>query len=266
MNRLKEGALLDRLFPPKEYKPKTVFFESKDQVDEFAAACIINLVNQKPDATLTLPTGRRVGAMYKKLVEAYRSGKVDFGKVKVFNLDEYWPLPHAHPSSYHHFMRTNFLDHVNVAPQNWHIPDGEAADPYKESRRYLKELGAAKCIDLAVVGIGPGRTCHIGFNEAGSPRNSHVRYVHIAGETAEANVQQFANPAELPAGAITQGIADVMRAKSILLLARGQEKAWGVQRSLTGMVNAEAPASFLRYHPDVTFVLDREAASLLHPQ
>ena len=137
-----------------------------------------------------------------------------------------------------------------------------ASDRDTESARYEKIIQAQE-IDLGLVSIGPGKTCHIGFNEGGSALSSRVRYVEIAKETMEANARFFDDPNKVPVGAITQGVADILTAKWIIFVATGVHKAWGVRRSLQGEISSEAPASFLRYHPNVSVVLDRLAANML---
>lgn len=244
------------------YNPKVITFDHQEGVDQYTANQIIDLIQKKPNARLTMPTGK-VKLLYQYLVEAYIQRRVDFSLVKIYNLDEYWPLKPEHAASYASFMKQNLIDHININPDNWHIPNGAAENPDIEAAHFLQELENSGGIDLAVLGIGPGQTCHIGFNEKGAKHDSRVRYVQLAEETAKTNIALFADPKDFPYGAITQGVADILDADKILLLAKGQNKAWGVHRSLKGQISAEAPASLLRFHKNVTFVLDQTAASLL---
>ena len=223
---------------------------------------VVDQVQQKTDSVLTLLTGGTPIGMYEFLVNASRSGVVDFGNISTRNLDEYWPIIEGHPASYAHYMALNFFNHVNVAPENIHIPNGGAEDLEVEIKRY-GDLMLNTTVDLAVVSIGPGETCHVAFNERGSEVDSRVRYVELDEQTRQANKPYFNNPDDMPSGAITQGIADILRAERILFIATGYLKAWGVHRSLTGEIGPDAPASFLRLHPNVTAILDQEAASLL---
>lgn len=261
-----DGQKIDRQGDQLHYTPQVEVFSAQKGVDLFAANNIIETLHQNPRARLLLPTGRRVRAMYEFLVEAFRQGNVSFREATVFNLDEYWPLKQEHPASYHSFMRENLMQHIDLPPEQWFIPNGEAADHDVEAERYAELLAATGGVDLAVLGIGPGKTCHIGFNEAGSAVDSRTRYVQIEGETAATNSLLFPDPDEFPNGAITTGVSEILAAKRILLLARGQDKAWGVNRSLRGPIGVDAPASLLRLHPQVTFVLDAVAASLLQSE
>jgi glucosamine-6-phosphate deaminase len=244
------------------YTPNITVFDSAAEVEARIADLLIEQINQKPDSVLTLPTGGTPIGMYGLLVAAYRAKQVDFSQVTTINLDEYWPIKKSHPSSYDYYMNENLFNHVNIPEKNQNIPDGEAPDHTVEAERY-KRVIQQHAIDLGLITLGPGKTCHIGFNEQGSELSSRVRYVPLNAETKEANLRFFDDPADMPVGAITQGVADILEAKRILFVATGEHKAWGVQRSLFGSINTEAPASFLRLHPNVSVFLDRAAASQL---
>ncbi len=244
------------------YNPAVHLLDDPKAVDEYAAAIIIKQIETKPNSILSLPTGSTPEGIYKLIVAAHQKQGLDCSKLTIFNLDEYWPIKKTHPSSYYFYMRKNLIDHVNVDHKNWHIPNGEAANADKEAAHYEKILSTTP-IDMAVVGIGPGTTCHVGFNESGSALESIARYVPLDEQTKSANSKYFSDPQSMPKGAITQGIADILRAKKIILVAKGESKAWGIKRTLKGAISKEAPASFLRYHPAVEVVLDNQAASLL---
>lgn len=249
--------------PDVSTEPNIVILSSPEEVDSMAAQHVIKQIHNKPDSVLTLPTGATPVGMYKLLVKAYQDGQVDFQHVTVLNLDEYWPISKNHQESYLQFMYRNFFAHINIPEKNRLIPNGEAKDPEEEATYYESIIQKYGPPDLAVLGIGPGTTCHIGFNEKGSTRNSRVRYVLLDQETRIANAKFFHDIDEVPTGALTQGIADILEAKSILMLAKGPGKAWGIHRSLYGPIGPEAPASFIRDNPSVTVLLDLESASQL---
>ncbi len=244
------------------YRPTIEVFAKPEEVDMFAARMVIEQIQKKPDSVLVLPTGLTPIGMYRLLVDAYKAGQVDFSKVTILNLDEYWPIDPNNPASYAQFMKQHFFDHVNVPASNRHIANGKALDPHQEAERYealLKQFGPP---DLAILGIGPGETCHIGFNERGSLVDSRVRYVTLDKETAQVNSQYFGKGEQIPEGALTQGVGNILEAKTVLLLAKGPGKAWGVQRSLEGPIGPDAPASFVRLHKNTILALDHDAASL----
>ncbi len=244
------------------YNPNITVLESPAEVEARVANSLIDQISLKPDSVLTLPTGGTPVGVYGLLVAAYHAKRVDFSQITTINLDEYWPIQNNHPASYAYYMNDHFFSHVNVPAENQNIPNGEAPDVDIEVERY-EQVIKQHAIDLGLITLGPGKTCHIGFNERGSAEDSRVRYVPLDEQTKQANLRFFDNPEDMPEGAITQGVADILDAKRILFVATGQHKAWGVWRSLTGDISSDAPASFLRHHPNVSVILDQAAASLL---
>lgn len=244
-----------------KYDPEVIIFPTPEAVDDYAATQVVGQIQTSPRSVLILPTGNTPIGMYQEIVRNYRYGIVDFSQAVTFNLDEYHPIPRSSSDSYVLYMRRNLFDHVNVSA--WNIPDGEAPDPKAEADRFQQLLDRFQPVDLAILGIGPGTTCHLGFNEKGSSVDSRIRQVALDPQTVAENSKLFDNPEEIPQAALTLGIADILQAKRIILLAKGSSKAWGINRALKGPVSSEAPASFLRLHPNVTLAVDREAGGYL---
>jgi glucosamine-6-phosphate deaminase len=213
------------------------------------------LVNKR--LVLGLSTGDTPSRMYQELVEMYNFGIIDFSKVITFNLDEYYGLSVDNPLSYHRYMTERLFDRVNIRKENIHIPDGSAKDTGKECRRYEEELRRQGGIDLQVLGIGVNG--HIGFNEPGSGWETITRLVELSEQTREKDSTRFVDPTKVPAQAITMGIKTIMKAREILLLASGKEKARAIREALDGPVTKNIPASILQLHPMVTVLVDKEA-------
>lgn len=240
--------------------PEIVVLSNASEVDKKAFDILSRVISEKPNAVLTLATGSSPLGLYKLMIDA----RLDLKNVITRNLDEYWPLSKENPQSYSRFMKDNLFDHVNIPEENRNIPDCETADPEAEVARYQAVLKRTGPSDLTILGIGPGLTCHIAFNERGSDENSRTRLVKIDPDTVKANARFFdGDENRVPQMAITQGIADILESRKIILIAKGFSKAEGIKRTLEGTIGPDAPASFLRNHPDVTFILDKEAASLL---
>lgn len=234
----------------------------KEEIYEQAAQLVAGAIRKKPALTLGLATGSTMLGLYKRLVRLYGEGSLDFSQVVTFNLDEYLGLPASHPQSFHHFMHENFFRHVNVPPQNIHIPDGTIAADYDQyCASYEQAIRAAGGIDLQLLGIG--RNGHIGFNEPTSSLASRMRLKVLSQETLDDNAKSFAPGEESPRCAITMGIGTILEARKIILLATGESKAAAVTKSIEGPVTSAVSASALQLHPDVTFVLDAAAASQL---
>ncbi len=247
----------------KIYSPNVKIFDDDSDVDKYASSFVINQVGSKPYSVITLPTGSTPLGMYTLLSDAYSEGKISFRFSIFFNLDEYWPIKKSSPSSYYYYMNTNFFNKIDSPCSNRFIPNGEANDPNLESEKYNNLLDKYGESDLTVLGIGPGKTAHIGFNEVGSDYNSKTRYVLLSQETYNTNLKFFNKKEDMPIGAITQGISNILNSKKIILIAKGANKAWGINRVINGHIGTDAPASFLRYHPDVTFILDKDASEML---
>jgi glucosamine-6-phosphate deaminase len=244
------------------YSPEVIIKETESEVDQYVADLVINQAHQKPESVFINPTGNTQLGWYDLVASAVERGEIDISQATFLNLDEYWPLQKDHPNSYWTYMMKNFMSRVKVGA--WYIPDSSALDPEKESERFQGILDQHQPADLAILGIGPGDTCHIGFNEKGSPFDSRVRYIEkLDSQTIKVNATLFDNPVEMPQGAITQGIQDIMHAQRIILVAKGGGKALGINQALRGPISSHTPASFLRYHPNVTIVLDKGAAKYL---
>lgn len=252
----------DNMTTDQSFRPKIVIFKTPEEVDQFATSVFVEQVKRMPCSVITLPTGSTQLGMYALIRQTYNGGHLDFSKLTISNLDEYWPLPRLSPFNYAHYMNENLFNHVNIPPDRHYIPDSEALDPLEEAIHYEKGLVQRGPADLTILGIGPELTCHVGFNGPGSSYDSRTHYVKLDMETRTANAKFFRGT-PVPFGAITQGIGNILEAKSLLLNAKGKEKARGIKRALEGAIDSQAPASFLRLHPHVTIVMDKDAASLL---
>lgn len=231
-------------------------FDDPRELDRAAARWLAARV--RPGAVLGLATGNTPMGMYRELVAMHRRGELSLAGVRTFNLDEYVGLGADDPRSYAAYMLEHLFRWVDIAPGQWHIPDGLNPDPEEEASRYDRlywELGPC---DVQVLGIG--RNGHIGFNEPGTPFDQGTHVVELAWETRLANAEAFGSPEAVPERAITLGIRNILAAREILLLAKGASKAEAVRRALEEEPSPDLPASALQLHPRVTVYLDREAA------
>ncbi|HLZ92558.1 MAG TPA: glucosamine-6-phosphate deaminase [Candidatus Acidoferrum sp.] len=230
-----------------------------------AARVVSQSIRRNPAVRLGLATGTTMVGMYRELVRLHREEKLDFSRVVTFNLDEYLGVSGDHPQSFRQFMRQNFLGHVNVPAANIHIPDGSVkGDFLRYCASYEESIRNAGGIDLQILGIG--RNGHIGFNEPTSSLGSRTRLKVLSKETIEDNRRFFPRAEEVPQCAITMGIGTILEAKQILLLASGSSKATAIANAIEGPLTASVTASALQLHPDVTFIVDREAGAQLKQQ
>ena len=230
-----------------------------DAMSRRTAAIIAAEVIRKPDCVLGLATGSTPVGTYRQLVEWYKKGDLDFSEVHTVNLDEYKGLPADNDQSYYYFMHENLFDKVNIKAENTNLPNGMEADAEKECRRYEELIRSLGGVDLQLLGLG--HNGHIGFNEPSQAFDKETHCVDLQERTIEANKRFFASAADVPRQAYTMGIGTIMRAKKILVVVSGEDKAETVAKAFFGPVTPEVPASILQLHPDVTVVADQAALS-----
>lgn len=230
------------------------------QMCERAAEIFAEAVREKPDGVYGFATGGTPVGMYKKLIEMYKNGELDFSRVTAFNLDEYYPIGRANVQSYYYFMRENLFSHININPENTNIPSGEAKDANAECAAYDKKIEGMGGIDLQLLGIGANG--HIGFNEPAESFSTRTAYVPLAEITVQSNARFFESAGDVPRHALTMGIRNIMMSRRILLLANGEGKAAILRDALNGPVTPLVPASALQLHGHVTVVADKAAAAL----
>lgn len=212
---------------------------------------------------LGLATGSTPVGMYRELIRLHREEDLDLSKVITFNLDEYYPIPKEDSHSYFRWMHETFFNHVNIPWNNIHIPDGTLRPEDVEDFcvEYEKKIRDAGGIDIQILGIG--RTGHIGFNEPGSPRNSRTRMVTLDSITRRDAANSFFGEENVPNLAITMGVASILDAAQIFMLAFGEHKASIVYKAIEKPPTEAITASFLQEHENATVVLDTAAAAEL---
>ena len=237
-----------------------VIITTREDAAKQAAQQYVELLAKKPDAVLGLATGSTPLGLYAELVRLCAEGKLSFAQAKSYNLDEYVGLDGSHDQSYRYFMDHNLFEHIDIKRENTHVPSGFVKDD-EEAAEYDAEIAAAGGVDLQLLGIG--RNGHIGFNEPLTPFDSLTHIVKLTESTREANKRFFKSIDEVPTHAVTMGIHTVMKARSIILMAFGADKAEVIKQTIEGKPTISVPASLLQLHEDVTVYLDGEAASLL---
>jgi len=240
---------------------RVIIEEDYNGISRAAASIIAKEIRTKPWTVLGLATGSTPLGTYRELIKMHKEDGLSFSLVRTFNLDEYFGLPPDNPQSYHTFMFENFFDQVNVKPENISIPDGMVADVELFCASYEESIRKAGGIDLQLLGIG--RDGHIGFNEPGSSLGSRTRLKTLAEETVRDNARFFGGEDKVPRLALTMGIGTILEARKLLMLASGAEKAGAVKNAIEGPLSSQVTASALQLHPQVTVVIDEQAAKQL---
>ncbi|WP_423926374.1 glucosamine-6-phosphate deaminase [Candidatus Palauibacter sp.] len=225
------------------------------------AALIRGRAGNGRHAVLGLATGSTPVGVYRALIRLHREEGLDFSNAVTFNLDEYFPMRPGSFHSYHRYMREHLFDHVNIPPDQRHIPRGDVPEAEVEAHctEYERRIREAGGIDFQILGIG--RSGHIGFNEPGSEHESRTRRLYLDTVTRADAASDFFGEENVPPQAITMGVATILEAREVVLLATGEHKAAIVRRSVEGEVHADVAATFLQQHPAATVYLDPAAAS-----
>ncbi len=235
--------------------------ETKEELARAAADLIAAQIKEKPDSVLGLATGSTPLETYALLAKLCAEGKLDFSRVRTFNLDEYAGLDGSDPHSYTYFMNENLFSKINIKKENVHIPNGAAADLALECENYDKLIEKNGGIDLQLLGLGYDG--HIGFNEPGDGFIKKTHTVTLDRSTIDANSRFFAGADEVPKTALTMGIKPIMNAKKILLIISGADKKEMLQKALYGPVTPRVPASVLQRHKDLTVIYTNEGSLIL---
>jgi glucosamine-6-phosphate deaminase len=237
-------------------------YPTETAVGEALARRVADAIRAEPTMVLGLPTGRTPLALYARLAELSRQEQIDWSGVRTFNLDEFVGLSADHPGSYRAFMHRHLFRHVNIRPENIGFLDGMAPDLPAECRRYEWAISAAGGIDLMMLGIGING--HIGFNEPAEELATRSHQVTLDDRSRAANAMWFdGDISRVPREALSMGMATIMCARDIVLMATGEPKAEVVKAMMEGCVTTRLPASFLQLHRRVTVMRDEPAAALL---
>ncbi len=246
---------------------RSLVFESSSTPSQQLAAETAAEIRKADDEgrrlVLGLATGSSPVPYYRELIRLHQEEGLSFKNVVTFNLDEYFGLTRDHPESYFRFMHDQLFDHIDIPADQINIPDGTV--PVEESfawcQGYENRIDEAGGLDLQILGIG--RTGHIGFNEPGSTRDSLTRMISLDRVTRRDAASDFLGEENVPRFAITMGVGTIMKARRVVLMAWGENKAEIIREAVEQDVTDSVSASFLQEHENATYVLDQAAASQL---
>ena len=268
--KVKEGAAFGVNGSPNERRHERIpvrILPGHDAIAADVAGRIAALLRRRAAvgrlAVLGLATGSTPVGVYRELIRMHRDEGLDFSGAVTFNLDEYFPMQPDNLHSYHRYMREHLFDHVNIPRSRQHIPRGDipSSAVAKHCEEYERRIREAGGIDLQLLGVG--RSGHIGFNEPGSARDSRTRRLYLDTITRADAASDFFGEENVPPQAITMGVATILEAREVVLLATGEHKAEIVRRAVEGEVHADVAATFLQRHPAAAVYLDPAAASEL---
>lgn len=244
---------------------QVIIFDDAQQVASNAADWVAELINKKSSPVLGLATGSTPISLYQQLVNKHNAGQLNFNNTTTFNLDEYLGIDASNAQSYRHFMNENLFDHVDIDKSNTFLPTcTQGENPREQGLAYEDKIKQHGGIDLQILGIGANG--HIGFNEPTSSLASRTRIKTLTQQTLSDNSRLFDENEFQPTLAMTMGIATILDARYVLLMAIGESKAKAVKDMVTGALSAMCPASALQMHENAIVLLDKAAASQLADQ
>jgi len=239
-----------------------VVIAAPEELAALAAGAIESLLATNPEAVLGLATGSSPLGIYDELARRCSEGLVSFARARAFTLDEYVGLASGHPERYGNVIEKEIVSRVDFAPGAVRGPDGLAADVVAACARYEAAIIDAGGVDLQILGIGSDG--HVGFNEPGSSLASRTRIKTLTEQTRMDNARFFGGEVDrVPRHCLTQGLATIMSARHVVLIATGRAKAEAIHHLVEGPVSAMWPATILQHHPHVSVLVDPAAAGRL---
>ncbi len=240
---------------------KILVFEKEEHLDAYVGEYICHFIRNHSQPVIGFATGSTPLGVYRYFIDNYQAQKVSFRQVKAFNLDEYVGLTPSHPRSFASAMKNELFSHIDILPENINALDGSKEDMIQECQRY-ESLIDANPIDIQILGIGMDG--HIAYNEPGSPLDGACHVVDLHQESIESSLDYgFDHIEDVPTQGVTQGIGTIMKAKQLIMMAKGEKKADLVKRMIYGEVTSDFPSSIIQRHPNMIVCLDRSAASQL---
>jgi galactosamine-6-phosphate isomerase len=239
---------------------KLAVYKDYQTVSAYCAQALFDLIKEKPNAVICIASGDSPKLLCELFVQKVKSEQLDISRFVFVGLDEWLGLSPDIDGSCHNDFKKRLFDPLNIGPSQYHLFNALAEDPEKECHkmdRFVQEKGG---IDLMIVGIGMNG--HIGFNEPGVGFNLFSHVIQLDDTTKTVGKRYFSQPVSLEKG-ITLGLAHLLAARKVFLIANGIRKAEVIKNAVQGPVTNIFPASILQKHENGFVLVDEEAASLL---
>ena len=232
-------------------------FPTAQAIGRYVSQLLVAQIQEKPRSVLGVATGSTMLPVYAEFVQLVQQSAVDVRGITTFNLDEYLHLSPEHPQSYHYFMQQHLFSPLNLQAAQTFLPNGQAVEMSLECQMYSEEI--ERCgVDVQLLGIGTNG--HIGFNEPYTAFDSRTHVIELSENTRVDNSRFFECSEDMPTHAVTMGLADIMSAQRIVLVATGAHKAEVMAKLFNSPVTEAMPASILKQHSNVQILLDEAAA------
>jgi len=234
---------------------RVVVVKTAAQFAQAAAQALEDVLGHAEKPTMLMPTGNTPRGLYQELVRTRNLSSINWHQAHVCALDEYVGIEKSDSRSFHHQLWEELCAPLGLNPQQLITPQGTAASAESEAQRYEQAIAAHRPLHLAVLGVGTNG--HVAFNEPGVDFTLGTHVTPLTPETRHDNAELF-KPEAPPTHAITVGIATLMQAEAIIVLASGGKKSAAIQALLDGTPNPEWPVSALVDHPHVSLIIDQD--------
>ena len=220
-----------------------------------------------------LATGNTMIKLYEYLAGMFNAAKTDLSKLSTFNLDEYvgadgHEIPESHPLSYRKYMNENLFYRIDkslgFSLERTYYP------PSVDSASYDDKIEAAGGLHLQLLGIGFNG--HIAFNEPMTEEEISTadfaalksRIIDLKPLTLQTNARLTAGNdfSLMPRQAITMGMAPILKAKKILLLACFPEQEVPLKKLIANPPTPTLPASYIKECADTEIVYTADVITL----
>jgi len=240
---------------------KITIAKNETEFDSIAAWRIIGEMLNNPKAVIGLATGKTTKNIHLNVSRIYKQDPFTVSGITLFGMDEVTNVPREYAGACYTMLKTELTDALGIPEHNFIMPPTYSDDFNKEALLFQQALEERGGIDLQILGLGTNG--HLGFNQPGTPFESNVWHSQMD-EELETRIRKETNtPPEVALGGLTLGIKNIMHARKIVLVAKGESKAEIVKKMLQGPITTDIPASILQLHPNCEFILDTESAKLL---
>lgn len=241
-------------------KLKITITKNEAEFDKVAAERIICEMQNNPKAVIGLSTGQTTKNMHAIASEIYLSNPFDLSNITLFGLDELTNVPRDYDGACYTMIKNQIAGHIGIKEENFIMPPTISNDFERECQTFQKALESRGGIDLQILGLGTNG--HLGFNQPGTPFGQET-WVSKMDEVLEARVRKETGITDKELGGLTLGIKNIMHARKIILVAKGENKAEIVSEMLYGPITTDIPASILQLHPNCEFLLDTASAKYI---
>lgn len=230
-----------------------------DAMSKLAAAVLLGHMMRDGRVNISITAGRSPKLMYEKYINPELKGKEWFSNVHFYSFDEtpiYTPDGKKVSGDNSSALIDCFFTPAQILNHQIHLMNEEN---YANYDQMIDEVGG---LDMMLIGLGDdGHFC------ANMPEctkfNQYSYKVKLTNQYPWNEPYQKSLHGNYSDYMFSMGPRSVMKVRHLVLIVNGKAKAEIVRAALEGEVREDIPASVLQLHPNLTVILDQDAASKL---